>query len=339
MQFPYKIHYSKGFVPVTDPCEIEILRKQGNDVLVSSGIARQHRVSNVAEFQLLATRYQQLARDINMECVFRGQTRDYFVDGKLTVLPTAFRQKGTPFSESTTREVVEMQLRPWLTFLDETLQLDIGYSLTYCGITEDGCGIVRFQQPQQLSKEFSSELLLGILQHYGFPTYCLDVTQDPLIAAWFALHVSMRSPEGRISYSRIPSADIEVTSSVARAQELAHLPSVHVYLRSIYDSIWVVIDLRENPKLQQVAIRASHQLAKVLPFKKTSIVPSSYGWQIYERNCYWCPSAIIKLHFGADLLEAARPDLTSPFLLPKDDWLYQALVAAKVPHLALYTAD
>ncbi len=210
MQFPFDIRYSHGFVPVTDPRELEILRKQGNDVPVHSGITRQHRVGNIAEFQLWATRYQQLARDINMECVFRGQTRDYFVDGELRVLPAAFRQEGTPFSGYTTREVVEAQLRPWLTLLDETLQLDIGYSLTYCEI-EEGHGIVRFQQPPQLSKEFSSEVLLGILQHYGFPTYCIDVTPDPLIAAWFALHVGIRSPEGRISYGRIPTADIEIT--------------------------------------------------------------------------------------------------------------------------------
>lgn len=37
-------------------------------------------------------------------------------------------------------------------------------------------------------KDRSTEYKQSILQHYGYPTFYLDLTSDPLVAAWFATH-------------------------------------------------------------------------------------------------------------------------------------------------------
>jgi len=51
---------------------------------------------------------------------------------------------------------------------------------------ENGWNVIVGRLIKDQSK--STEYRQSILQHYGYPTFYLDLTSDPLIAAWFAIH-------------------------------------------------------------------------------------------------------------------------------------------------------
>jgi hypothetical protein len=77
-----------------------------------------HHAETVEGFLLYVAAYEELGRELGFHCLFRGQTRDYFLHEHLRVMPYSFRQEGEAFSPGVVeRSWVEQQLTPWVRFL------------------------------------------------------------------------------------------------------------------------------------------------------------------------------------------------------------------------------
>jgi hypothetical protein len=84
------------------------------------------------------------------------------------------------------------------------------------GMVVHGAAVFHGVVPRNAGEEFVFRSRLGDLvklalaQHYGLPTPALDVTADPVIALWFALHKLGSSPSGEIIAQRIGDNDLGV---------------------------------------------------------------------------------------------------------------------------------
>jgi len=337
LQQPHTI-YQSGLLCLSDE-EIAGLRAKGDAIYVKKdGIVPQHHATSLQELLDVIDCYGRLSKVFDMVCLLRGQTRDYFTPaGYLSVSPAAYRGQATPFSHVTNSGAVIEQLGPWITLLREELGIDIGDCLRYMELERgEDYGILRFVKPGPFAGKHSSEALLWILQHYGFPTYCLDVTPNPFVATWFALNRGYRNDSGELVYAPVPATPPEIKTTVNTPLDLASVPCVQVYLQSLQSDDWPVIDLRKVKELSKVAGRPVVQEAFSLPYKTTKFnQPQDAVWT-YDKNSPRYPTAVIKIYFGADELRHAKPELTSEYLLPTDDELYLTFLHAKLPHLAVY---
>src|SRR6185436_13764603 len=253
LQRPGLLH-TPGFIPLTDEA-IKHLEMCGDAIKVGpDAIIPQHHAATFKQYLAIVNHYQRQARLFTrVGCFLRGQTDTYFgPGGYLNASPAALRPsaEGTPFFGCTDAESVMQQIGPWLQVLGDELEIDIGDCLRYSpvGPGED-YGFVRFLQPSALGGKHSSNALEAILQHYGFPTYCLDVTVSPLVAAWFALHKAHRTEKGEITYSPKLAPPADIRSKVQTSEDLASVSSVLVYLQWWDEREWPVIDLGKSDEL------------------------------------------------------------------------------------------
>jgi hypothetical protein len=187
----------------------------------------QHHAYTAADAMSIVNGYRLVAERIGWPCLFRGQTRDYYSEeGKLLVLPTLMRSRFLRLYGQlvSSKEAV----KPWLDVLkDLGITTDSGISTDLR--TTDGHKIGEFFSTAPLAVMRGNPAVAGILQHYGFPTNHLDVTTDPIVSLWFALHASS-TYRRRITFSPVPHQRAAKRRKPPRPEDVSEIPTLHVYI-------------------------------------------------------------------------------------------------------------
>ena len=317
--------------------ELEAFRSEGDLISTSKYFnVPVHHASDPVEYLGLIKQYRDLADQLGATILFRGQSRDYFnTDRKWTVYPASLRPNSpeSPFSAVCSLPTAQT-LVPWLDTLNDHCGLDFRECLTWIEMEDyGGLGCVRFLNPDTGQKDILSDNLAGILQHYGFPTFVLDVTVDPQIALFFALHKTIPSAAGLIDHEVVvpsPNSDHD------HPQQQEDIPSVQIYLQSPDTVGHPIIDLMGIKSLTDVAARPLAQKAFCLPFRDISMFEDEGSSVYIDKKAYRNPSALIKLHFSYNELLGSPDTHLLDHFIPLDDKLYQALLKAQVPHMAIY---
>ena len=290
----------------------------------------QHHAYTVEQALQFINRYRQLAERFRWEFVLRGQTRDYYheASGRLLELPSIMRPHNLDFYTDCvyyTREY-RQAAEPWMQVLE-----DLGVETS----------AARGQIHHPVAAGRLNPVTPAILQHYGFPTDHLDVTTDPLVALWFALHATKSDRKGRIHHNPLPARSALRRRKHPRAQDAAAVPSVHVIIQPPFRAEelhqpFPLVHLAALDALTRVAKRPMLQSAVSLPCTtaRVSEVLSLDVPPIGVGTVYRWPAAILKLYFP--FKDTGRSDMTAEALFPKDEPLYQRLFEVKAPHLAIY---
>jgi FRG domain len=307
----------------------------------------QHHAQSFEDAMLHVNAYRRFAKKMSFSCVFRGQTRDYYdKSGCLMVLPNILRSSKRYSALGFDTPPIRESLQAWLAVLAE----------------------LGVEKPSYVEREFilsgwdykpsrwkvsvgdptitlrNNPVLAAILQHYGFPTDHLDVSTDPHVCLWFALHKSSATDGGAIAFHTISPPRKVRRRKPPKPTDTAKVPSLHVYLHpefsgpNPHEDRYPVFDLSTLEELTAVAQRPTRQSAVTLPcsggFTFSPVPPR--GFPFYQRlsPVFRWPSAIIKLYFPFEACN--RTDITSEVLFPKDERLYQRLLSARAPYLAVY---
>src|SRR5262245_19527875 len=327
-----------GVTQIWSDEELAKLTAMGDAVAVGSRAQYripQHHAHNFEDAMRSVGGYRKLSEQIGWRCVFRGQTRDYYVSDSLAVLPAIARSKDSigAFFEP---------MRTWLGVLTELgIETDAGLRGEYKShhVRADytiGHPLVRLR---------AMPVVAAILQHYGFPTDHLDVSTDPYVSLWFALHATSSDDRGAISFHPVTPPKEVRRRKPPQPTDTAEMPTLHVYVEpprhgdDRLDDLHErepFIDLSRLGKLSAVAQRPTRQSAASLVCSSFSFdSPSPRILPILEvTDIYRWPAAIIKLYFSFEACN--RPDITSETLFPKDEHLYRRLLEVKAPYLAVY---
>lgn len=286
---------------------------------------RSHPVADVPAYLDICRRYTATAAHggEGWKCVFRGQWREHrSADGFISVTPMSWRSDLHTLYELDAPEL-HARLHPWVAVL-EAMGLSGQTGLVHAW-REDEQTLRFYRDGRSGGRVLTNPYLLALLMHYGFPTPSLDVTPDPAVALWFALHREVRDRVGRVRYADVSPSDVDAD------------PVVYVYLQPNRRD-HPVVELAGIPELRDIALRPGRQSATALPFRsyfaQQSIV--TQGWATWEEDCHRWPSAAIKPTFTDDELRVAYPELGSAHLFPQDDPVYRELIAARVPDMRVY---
>jgi FRG domain len=282
-------------------------------------------------------------------CFFRGQTRDYFDEiGSLGCLPAGYRAaKWLKRYHGFGQVQLDKELKVWDKILVGEFGVNAGSQL---GFEQKAKGFGRFYADTSPSaRVWTNIMLLSILQHYGFPTPSLDVTADPLVALWFALHTCLES-RGKFRYETV--RPLVGPRRKGPPQTQSDVPSVLIFLQ--HPGLSAVNVLTSVEALRGVAERPFRQQAVSLPFASKSVSPVElpvYPWErerigslpsprqlvrTTDTPTHRIPAAMIKIYFSEEELRTARSELTAEYLFPTDEPLYTRLLSSKAPHLAVY---
>lgn len=319
------------------PSKRELLRLLKTGMAVKAldyWVIKQVHVYSLKEYLDTAHKCSKLIRSSKDHvCLFRGQNRDYFDKDHLIIIPPAYRNqklKNMYFNES---ELIDA-LSPWEQVLSNVFNLNIRSGAVFMFKEKDDPNFIwRFAIDNSPDGRISSNpILMALLQHYGFPTANLDVTSDPLIGLWFALHKANTDEVGKIFYTPVSNIITDNNIKINYRQ-----PSVYVYLENFNDSY----DLTQIEDIQKIANRSFVQHAFSLPFRKT--VPTPYGSPgtpkmnvMYGSPTSRIPISVLKIHFGVEELLELHKHLTTEYLFPKSEPLYEKLIGNNVPYLAKY---
>lgn len=134
---------------------------------------------------------------------YRGQTRDYcFPNGTATLLTARERQStnyvtrfpGGFFDASTCTDLLFKKLSKHLRLAPR----------------REGGPSYRVKAETMRNTYYKLLVLQGLLQHYGYPTVCVDLTANPSVALWFALHSCTSLP-------RSDSSSVYITFNASRS--------------------------------------------------------------------------------------------------------------------------
>jgi FRG domain len=333
-----------GVTQIWSDEELAKLTAMGDAVAVGSRAQYripQHHAHNLEDAMRIVGSYRKLSGQIGWHCVFRGQTRDYYVSDSLAVLPAIARSKDSigAFFEP---------LRTWLgVFTELGIETDAGLRGEYKWhpSLSDQDVRMRYRINHPLVRLRAMPVVAAILQHYGFPTDHLDVSTDPYVSLWFALHATSSDDRGAISFHPVTPPKEVRRRKPPQPTETAEVPALYVYVeppRSGDDrpddlhEREPFIDLSRLGKLSAVAQRPTRQSAASLVCSSFSFdSPSPRILPILEvTDIYRWPAAIIKLYFSFEACN--RPDITFETLFPKDEHLYRRLLEVKAPYLAVY---
>lgn len=269
----------------------------------------------------------------------RGQTRDHFPSGnRLEVLPPAYRSlewRRRYISEEKSDELQKF-ISPWLDCLRREMEIEIGPAYFQEFSLPGDPPIMRRFAKSSLPSDLviNNPGVMAVLQHYGFPTPCLDVTRSPIVALWFALHRSDPVSEGVRAFRPVRYSEGSSSDSL---DSLWEIPSVHIFREPPPYS--PVIDYGEYDWLNRIAIRPSLQFAASLPFRTVglSIYPSAgVYWARYPKER--SPVGVIKIHFLVDQLRARYPNLSQESLFPNEDHLHKAFCRVCPPYFIRYVS-
>lgn len=271
---------------------------------------------------------------------FRGQNKDHFYNNRLQVLPPAYRSEywqlryDAPDPNRTEVKELKALLDPWEKCLRKEigLQLTKGYSLI-----DDLSGNRRiFVSELPTDLVVNNMEFMAVLQHYGFPTPCLDVTKDPLIALWFALH-RPHAVDDIVTYKALEPTGhwpADTTNS------LWQLPSVYIF-HEFPPGCFPTTNYGEFEWLNKITIRPHLQSAASLPFHTISL-------RVYERigevlfshaHHYRYPVGVIKMHFPADQIKKQYAHLSQESIFPDDDHLHRVFCSIHPPHFIRYVSE
>jgi hypothetical protein len=278
----------------------------------------------------------------------RGQNRDYFSpDGHiLQVLPPAYRTRKwwLLYNNNDERrlEKLDRLLAPWKRSLEDTGQYRFGRSgVSYfekCAFSDDSNMVHRFVISKRPSDLVTSNIVaMAVLQHYGFPTPCLDVTRSPWIALWFALHQTHHIHKGRVMFMSIEGAESSATHNVDCQW---HLPSVYIFIEGL-EPHSPPVDYGDFEWLKQISIRPSAQVAASLPYQRVGhMVREEMGGALLEyTNRFYSPVGLIKIHFPAKQLHKQNPKLNQALIFPDSDPLYQIFCRIRPPYFIEYVSE
>jgi hypothetical protein len=312
------------------------LRKFGLDRY----LVRLHRVKTRDEFAHVVDWYKALSARwgctgaATLACVFRGQSQDYPVgDGVIASRPAAYRTNSmaVDYLGHESEKPLDRDWRHWARVINDVT-----------GLENESGELFGLRDPEQPERKVAAPRsarnvgnflttnpqLMGLAMHYGFPTASLDVTPIADLALWFAIHRIERDSGDRIRYVPNPGKPGTTTG-----------PSVYVYLQPRDRAEFPTIDLTAIPELLGRAHRPFVQSAWALPFTRFDTVwrgdmDAQFGLVTSPAERW--PSAVIKPEFSTGDLETSRGTHSAEELFPRRDPLYEALVEAKVPRLALY---
>lgn len=325
------------YIPINDD-DKERLNSSGNLILIDLGpdmYISQSIANNIESALVTIDALRKKADSLGLRILFRGQTRDYFdTNGNFSVLPSAFRPNiQSPFGRITNIEEIRMMLLPWIEFLS-LRKIDIGELLKFETLDESGIGILRVFEPGNYSGKIPSDGAIGILQHYGFPTYFIDASANEFISLWFALNMAVKASNNEIQM--IPVSNEPFPEKWNSAQEISKWPTLHVYFHRDGDSEYPIIDLRDLKEFHTDSIRPKVQEGFVLPFKRcVKVSPLENVWT-YENDCRRWPHHVIKLGFDGFVLHKAFPNFTKQSLLPNDDPIYKKILSLGLPGVVKY---
>jgi FRG domain len=260
----------------------------------------------VSDFSALAA-----LREIfsSQKLFFRGQAEEYFRSGRGLLAPSMFRRE--EFYRDAALEAAASKLAfnhqraasAWITALAEVVPSQF-LTRTY-----------HFRHNITMTKKDISVLaerpwILGVMQHYGYPTQLLDLTDDLDTAFWFATH--------RFAQSSSPGVNEYQQANLSYADPLAW-PTVYIFGdQSIVD--WppsnVPVDRIQRPFAQHgTFLNVGH--VEVSPFDETVISFEVAPFEASERIV-----AVLKL--SPRLLDAIiQQDATN--LFPPEDPFVQVL--------------
>jgi len=258
--------------------------------------------------------------------VYRGQIQDWRSGDELSIEPALLRSTRSD-------EEIEEALGLWRLTLEPFLG-DLAHgsagALIHKGV--DSSAYVHpppFSQTGRLLELIYSPELGGTMQHYGFPTDFLDVTRDPAIALWFALHCARGDERGLITYSR---------HQWTGDTDFDQWPSI--YLMFLPRS--QMIDLTDGCISQFTSTRVFRQkaaLASCLLYDEPGLKPIPQHVVVYPEIRDWPPDVvfILKLDPQGDWTRSELPHPSE--LFPTEDEIYQALRDAGAPDTRSYHVD
>jgi len=329
--------FPEWYIPI-DEAERSDLESNGGLVKIGrivDGTISQSSANSLEEVLDIVEKVEKKASALGLLVLFRGQNRDFYAtDETLSVLPAAYRQGiVSPFAQTTDIELVQKMLIPWIEFLSQR-DIDIGNLLRFSPIDETGFGILRIMERGPFTGTQPSDAIIGILQHYGFPTYFIDVSKDPLVALWFALNKGLTVEREAVKMQ--PLNEKCLPKKWEKPTDIANWPTLHMYLYRDGDFEYPVVNLQSLEKFHNDAIRPKVQHAYVIPFKRCERAQPIKAIWTYDFDAKRWPHHIIKLGFGASELQNVKPNLNRQLLLPDDDPLYQELIKLKLPGVIKY---
>jgi hypothetical protein len=142
--------------------------------------------------------------------VFRGQTSEHRLpDGRLALIPSAFRSPPPALKPTGLMPAVTRYLELYLKTADEStrrvFRQEFGSRFrTFIDAYDEPSPVSALFHVSELTDLpaiyaafLNHEFWAAVAQHYGLPTGLLDVTTDPDVALWFALHKYTRRAGGR----------------------------------------------------------------------------------------------------------------------------------------------
>ena len=144
----------------------------------------------------------------NVQLWFRGQSTDYQVPNRQELVRIGI----TPYSNIPESDLTPSLYRKYDAYLErlesfETMLLELAQWVDVAKrlIPEEPLLASEFTRscPHALSSHGLTSFQRGLLlQQYGAPSAYLDITSDPLVAAWFATHRCKQNAKGQLSFHR-----------------------------------------------------------------------------------------------------------------------------------------
>lgn len=335
-----QIEFGAGRITWVADEAAEKLRTSGEQISTGEDhVIPRHVARMPADVPALLAEYSAFASSFGGRCMYRGQTCDYFDDnGNLRVMPASFRTSELrelfAWIPGARTSPLDDKLHTWETTL-RSCGVDTGTRLKNETPLAGG-GSVYINETAATVRVACNHEFGAILQHYGFTTPHLDVTDSAAVALYFALQQTKKGPGG----IRFEPAPEKTRDGIGPASALEPAPSIHVYIVAPGLEPWApYVDLGSLESLVTVArrpvVQRAHSLTCVEHERGLSgnpHYPHRFSVQYHLRF----PAAIIKLGFAYSAARDHFEPFTQNQLFPTDEPIYRALLDADAPYLVRY---